>query len=68
MDPSGCGNSTLLHMIAGLEAVSAGEIAIGGKVVNHLDRCRTRRPRNCKDLDRCKRFRLEQDAPEWGKM
>ncbi|MFG1699355.1 ABC transporter ATP-binding protein [Nonomuraea sp. NPDC049309] len=34
--PSGCGKSTALRMIAGLEDISAGEIAIGGKVVNHL--------------------------------
>ena len=34
--PSGCGKSTLLRMIAGLEDVSAGEIEIGGKVVNDL--------------------------------
>ena len=34
--PSGCGKSTLLRMIAGLETVSAGEIRIGGKVVNDL--------------------------------
>ena len=32
--PSGCGKSTLLRMIAGLESISAGDIAIGGKVVN----------------------------------
>ena len=32
--PSGCGKSTLLRMIAGLERISAGEIRIGGKVVN----------------------------------
>ncbi len=32
--PSGCGKSTLLRMIAGLEDPSAGEIAIGGNVVN----------------------------------
>ena len=32
--PSGCGKSTLLRMIAGLEEISAGEIAIGGRVVN----------------------------------
>ncbi len=35
--PSGCGKSTLLRMVAGLETVSAGEIAIGGRVVNHLE-------------------------------
>jgi multiple sugar transport system ATP-binding protein len=32
--PSGCGKSTLLNMIAGLEGISAGEIAIRGRVVN----------------------------------
>src|ERR1700712_4959784 len=35
--PSGCGKSTLLRMVAGLEEVSAGEIAIGNKVVNNLE-------------------------------
>ncbi|QDZ12925.1 ABC transporter ATP-binding protein [Devosia ginsengisoli] len=34
--PSGCGKSTLLRMIAGLEEVSAGEIEIGGRIVNDL--------------------------------
>jgi multiple sugar transport system ATP-binding protein len=34
--PSGCGKSTLLRMIAGLEEVSAGEIRIGGSLVNDL--------------------------------
>ncbi len=34
--PSGCGKSTLLAMIAGLEPISAGEIAIGGRVVNSV--------------------------------
>jgi multiple sugar transport system ATP-binding protein len=34
--PSGCGKSTLLRMIAGLEDVSAGEIRIGGHVVNQV--------------------------------
>ncbi len=32
--PSGCGKSTLLRMIAGLENISAGDVLIGGKVVN----------------------------------
>ena len=34
--PSGCGKSTLLRMIAGLEEITAGEISIGGRVVNNL--------------------------------
>src|SRR3569623_714294 len=34
--PSGCGKSTLLRLIAGLENISAGEIAIGGRVVNNV--------------------------------
>jgi sn-glycerol 3-phosphate transport system ATP-binding protein len=35
--PSGCGKSTLLRMVAGLEEISAGDIAIGGRVVNTLE-------------------------------
>ena len=35
--PSGCGKSTLLRMIAGLEDTTAGEISIGGKVVNDVE-------------------------------
>src|SRR4249919_1468473 len=34
--PSGCGKSTTLRMIAGLEDISAGEVLIGGEVVNDL--------------------------------
>jgi multiple sugar transport system ATP-binding protein len=34
--PSGCGKSTTLRMIAGLEEVTAGDIFIGGEVVNDL--------------------------------
>jgi multiple sugar transport system ATP-binding protein len=34
--PSGCGKSTLLRMIAGLEDISAGEIAIRDRVVNNV--------------------------------
>src|SRR6202521_2814582 len=34
--PSGCGKSTLLRMIAGLEQISAGEIFIGGRLVNRV--------------------------------
>src|SRR5579863_2194988 len=32
--PSGCGKSTLLRMVAGLETVSAGTVAIDGRIVN----------------------------------
>ena len=35
--PSGCGKSTLLRMIAGLETVTAGDIAIDGQRVNDLE-------------------------------
>ncbi|GMV47559.1 MAG: sn-glycerol-3-phosphate import ATP-binding protein UgpC [Pseudomonadota bacterium] len=35
--PSGCGKSTLLRMVAGLEEITAGEIAIGSRVVNRLE-------------------------------
>jgi len=35
--PSGCGKSTLLRMVAGLETISAGEIAIDGNTVNQLE-------------------------------
>src|SRR4051795_4014382 len=34
--PSGCSKSTLLRMIAGLEEISRGEIAIGERVVNNV--------------------------------
>src|SRR5690348_12388848 len=37
LGPSGCGKSTLLRMIAGLEEITAGEIAIDGTVVNRLE-------------------------------
>ncbi|MGW9330713.1 sn-glycerol-3-phosphate import ATP-binding protein UgpC [Bosea sp. NPDC055594] len=35
--PSGCGKSTLLRMVAGLETISAGEVAIGERVVNQVE-------------------------------
>ncbi len=34
--PSGCGKTTTLRMIAGLEAISSGDISINGQVVNEL--------------------------------
>src|SRR5881398_1317620 len=34
--PSGCGKTTTLRMIAGLEAISSGEISIDGNVINEL--------------------------------
>ncbi|HEY5727562.1 MAG TPA: ATP-binding cassette domain-containing protein, partial [Acidimicrobiia bacterium] len=34
--PSGCGKSTTLRMIAGLEEITAGELSIGGRVVNDM--------------------------------
>lgn len=36
MGPSGCGKTTTLRMLAGLEAPSAGEIRIGGKLMNDV--------------------------------
>ena len=35
--PSGCGKSTLLRCIAGLEAITEGELRIGGRRVNELE-------------------------------
>src|ERR1700724_3862783 len=34
--PSGCGKATALRMLAGLEAISEGEIRIGDRVVNNV--------------------------------
>ena len=34
--PSGCGKSTLLRCIAGLEDITAGDLSIGGRVVNDV--------------------------------
>ncbi len=36
LGPSGCGKTTTMRMIAGLEDTTAGEIVIGGRVVNDL--------------------------------
>ncbi len=35
--PSGCGKSTTLRMIAGLEDITAGEVYIGGELVNNRE-------------------------------
>ena len=37
LGPSGCGKSSTLRMVAGLEAISAGEIYIGDDVVNEVE-------------------------------
>jgi ABC-type sugar transport system ATPase subunit len=37
LGPSGCGKSTALRMVAGLEAITDGEIRIGGKRVNSVE-------------------------------
>src|SRR3954464_8096884 len=37
LGPSGCGKSALLRLVAGLEEITAGEIAIDGRVVNRLE-------------------------------
>ena len=36
LGPSGCGKTTLLRMTAGLEAISAGDVEIGGRRVNDV--------------------------------
>ncbi len=36
LGPSGCGKSTTLRMIAGLESISAGQLRIGGRLMNEV--------------------------------
>src|SRR5260221_1682164 len=35
--PSGCGEAAVLRMVGGLEAITGGEIDIGGRVVNQIE-------------------------------
>ena len=37
LGPSGCGKTTALRLVAGLERADAGDIVIGGRVVNDVD-------------------------------
>ena len=37
LGPSGCGKSTLLRIVAGLETQSAGDVSIGGRIVNAVE-------------------------------
>ena len=37
LEPSGCGKTTTMRMIAGLEDVTEGEIWLGGRMVNNLE-------------------------------
>ena len=34
---SGCGKSTILRMISGLETITSGELFLKGKLANHMD-------------------------------
>jgi multiple sugar transport system ATP-binding protein len=36
LGPTGCGKSTILRLVAGLEAVTSGHVLIGGSPVDHL--------------------------------
>lgn len=35
--PSGCGKSTILRLIAGLDDITAGQISVGGRVINEVE-------------------------------
>ena len=52
--PSGCGNPTLLRMVAGLEEISGGELRIGDRVVNDLEPASATSPW-CSRTTRCTR-------------
>jgi ABC-type sugar transport system ATPase subunit len=36
LGPLGCGKSSVLRMITGLEPIASGTVAIDGRVVNHV--------------------------------
>jgi multiple sugar transport system ATP-binding protein len=42
LGPTGCGKTTVLRLIAGLEEPSSGHVLIDGEVVDHLDTRRRR--------------------------
>lgn len=37
LGPTGCGKTTILRLLAGLEAVTSGEIFLDGRAITHLD-------------------------------
>ena len=70
--PSGCGKTTALRMVAGLEAITEGEMRIGDEVVNESAPARSRRRDGVPELralpaqDRVREHRLPAEAPPAG--